>query len=932
MPPPAEAICSPRCDYAFGSFRLFKESRHLLDGDAPVRLGGRAFDLLVALLERAGEVVSRRELEGRVWPSSIVEETSLRVHVSALRRALHDGNAGMRYIENVPGRGYCFVGAVLRDEASASLPAPVPPLKGRPRHRTGRMIGRAEALALLNERLQTHRLVTIAGPGGIGKTTLALALADDCAARHRHGTVFVNLTPLADGALVAATVAAALELPPSPQDALGSLAHALRDMDVLIVLDNCEHVIDAAAALADRLVATTSVTLLATSREPIDVDGEWVYRLAPLGMPPANDALNSAQAMNFPAVELFVERASASGLPFVLTDDNVADVCALARQLDGLPLAVELAAARVPHLGVRELSSRIGDHLSLLFRGRRTAEPRHQTLAAMLDWSYQLLPTPEQIVLRRLSVFRGSFNLEAASGVASGDGITRDDVLELVLSLVTRSLISVAALGERAEYRLLETTRTFAMRKLREAEPVDPVFRRHALEMLAKLVAADAGREGMSRQHWLATYGGPLDDVRAALDWCFSEHGDLLVGIELMAIALPLHELAVLSEQAERIESALNHLRQLTPPRPDLELRLNLVLAWPIVEPGWRGQRTSGILSRAAQLVERMDDPTSRILALYSSWLGAFVTGDYVSAQRDAESALEIAHSVGDEAGVVMSERLLGQCLHFTGDFRSSRTFVERTLSREGYRMPPGYPSIVPRGISMRIVMTRMLWLEGQPDSAVRLAEECLAMTGEANHHAVLQTLAMAAVPLAFWRGDLDHAEDLVARLAATAHKSNSPYWGSWARSFESVLETARDTADGEWRMPVAQTINAKELDCIASVAPHWNHSVSLNRVNSGSCGWCAAEVLRKHGEHLLRLGDAQAVDAAEQAFRRAMDMAHRQGALAWELRAATSLARGWIAQGRFAEARELVAPLYGRFDQGLTTADLRAARAIVSA
>jgi hypothetical protein len=205
-------------------------------------------------------------------------------------------------------------------------------------------------------------------------------------------------------------------------------------------------------------------------------------------------------------------------------------------------------------------------------------------------------------------------------------------------------------------------------------------------------------------------------------------------------------------------------------------------------------------------------------------------------------------------------------------------------------------------------------------------------MTGEANHHAVLQTLAMAAVPLALWRGDLDHAEDLVARLAVTAHKSNSPYWGSWARSFESVLETARDTPDGEWRMPVVQTINAKELDCIASVATHWNHSVSLNRVNSGSCGWCAPEVLRKHGEHLLRFGDAQAVDAAEQEFRRAMDMAHRQGALGWELRAATSLARGWIAQGRFAEARELVAPLYGRFDQGLATADLRAARAIVSA
>jgi predicted ATPase/DNA-binding winged helix-turn-helix (wHTH) protein len=931
MTPPVGANFQSHCDYAFGRFRLLKDARSLLDGDVPVRLGGRAFDLLVALLERAGEVVSRRELESCVWPDSVVEETSLRVHVSALRRAIQDGQDGVRYIENVPGRGYCFVGPVLRGAPDASA-MPIAPPRARPQHGAGRMIGRSESLATLIERLQTDRLVTIAGPGGIGKTTLARAIADACAARYRHGTAFVNLASVADHAHVAAALAATLQLPPSAQDTLGSLAHALREMELLIVLDNCEHVIGAAAALADRLITTTSVSILATSREPVDVDGEWVYRLEPLGMPPANGALSSAQAMYFPAVELFVERASASGPPFHLTDDNVAHVCALARQLDGLPLAVELVAARVPHLGVRELRSLVGDHLSLLFRGRRTAEPRHQTLAAMLDWSYQLLPTPEQTVLRRLSVFRGSFALDAASGVASGDGISRDDVIEAVLSLTTRSLINVHVLGERAEYRLLDTTRTFALRKLREAESVDPVFRRHALEMRARLVAADADREAMTHRNWLAIHGGPLDDVRAALDWCFSKNGDLLVGIELMAIALPLHELSVLSEQAEHIERALSYLRQLTPPRPDLELRLHLVLAWPIVEPGWRGQHTLEILSRAAQLVERMDDPTSRILALYSSWLSAFVTGDYASATRNAEDALEIAHSVGDEAAVVMSERLLGQCLHFMGDFRSSRTYVERTLAREGYRMPPGYPSIVPRGISMRIVMTRTLWIEGRPDSAVRMADECLAMTGEANHHAVLQTLAMAAIPLAFWLKDLDHAEDLVVRLAATAHKSNSPYWGSWARSFQSVLEAARETPDGAVRMPVVQTINAKELDCIASVADHWNHPMSLNRVSSGSCGWCAPEVLRKRGEYLLRLGDAPDVDAAELEFRRAMAMSQRQGALSWELRAATSLARAWVGRGRTAEACDLVAPIYGRFHEGLATSDLRAARAIVCA
>jgi ATP/maltotriose-dependent transcriptional regulator MalT len=266
------------------------------------------------------------------------------------------------------------------------------------------------------------------------------------------------------------------------------------------------------------------------------------------------------------------------------------------------------------------------------------------------------------------------------------------------------------------------------------------------------------------------------------------------------------------------------------------------------------------------------------------------------------------------------------------GDHAASRQYAERTLARDAHRVPSGYPSIVPRRISMRILLARMLWIEGRPDSALRTIEECLALTGDAHHHALLQTLSMGAIPLAFWRGEREHAEQLVKRLVTTSRKSNSPYWESWGHSFEAVLEAARDGSGDALRMPFVQTINAKELDCIASVADRWHHAVSLDRVASGSCGWCAPEILRKNGEYLLLRGDAAGVEAAEREFRRSMDLARRQGALAWELRGAMSLSRSWIGQGRFAEARDLVAPLYRLFDEGLDTADLRAARAIVSA
>lgn len=447
---------------AFGAFRLIRSQQLLLENDKPVRLGSRALELLTALVERAGEVVSRDELVAYVWPSTIVEESSLRVHVAALRKALGDGHGGARFITNVPGRGYSFVAPVAR-LAQTSLPGPgVAPRS--PSHnlppRLTRMIGRADVVATIAALLPERRFVTIAGAGGMGKTTVALAVAEELLASYVHGLRFVDFAPIVDPLLLPSTVASVLGISVPSHDPLPALSAFLRDRNILIVLDNCEHVVEAAAVLAESLLkGAAGVHVLTTSREPLNAEGEWVHRLGSLETPPESGDLTAAQVLTFPAIQLFVQRAMAVSDSFAISDGDAPILRDLCRRLDGMPLAIELAAARVDALGVHGLAARLDDSLQLLTRGRRTAVPRHRTLRAMLDWSFEYLPRTEQAVLRRLAAFKADFTMESAAAVASEGEIGSPEVIENVMSLATKSLLSTDASGEVIRYRLLETTR-----------------------------------------------------------------------------------------------------------------------------------------------------------------------------------------------------------------------------------------------------------------------------------------------------------------------------------------------------------------------------------------------------------------------------------------------------------------------------------------
>jgi predicted ATPase/DNA-binding winged helix-turn-helix (wHTH) protein len=667
----------------FGRFRLELARRQLLLGARSLQLGDRAFQVLCVLAEARGGIVSKAELMAQVWARQVVEENNLQVQISALRKTLDPEGTGESWIVTVPGRGYRLLGV---ENGSQTYRPPAEPAPAHPHNLpqlAHALVGRERDVAEIEALLSKHRLVTLVGAPCVGKTSLSLQVGAELLGRFPDGAWFVELAPLHRSELVGEAVAAIFGLPvQGERPATDAIAALLRSRRVLLILDNCEHVIAAAAKLADALLKMCpDVLLLATSREALCVPGEHAYPVPLLDVPPRSTSLTAAQAMEHSAVQLFIECAASALGRFSLTDATAPVVAAICRGLDGIPLAIELAAPRLKVLKPEALLARLDDQLHLLTAGSRVAVPRQQTLRAALEWSYALLSEAEQAMLQRLGVFAGSFSLEAVGAVATGAPVEESDVFAVLAGLVDKSLVvSLAGPGEN-RYRLLESTRAFVLEKLSAARNA-ALARRLCEHMTIVFERADRTWPTTPRADWLAAYEPDLDNLRAALGWSLGPNGDLTLGLNLVSYTDWLwRELSLLQEQRRWFDLAVTSVDDATP--PSVEARIHLGLGWHFYSIDDRRRLSHNL--RAIELMRQVGgEPVLLGQALTQAGMSTIRYRDATEAKQYHDEALSVLRRRSRTKRLANALHAAGSMCKEAVDLPAAQALFEeaRTLSK----------------------------------------------------------------------------------------------------------------------------------------------------------------------------------------------------------------------------------------------------------
>jgi predicted ATPase/DNA-binding winged helix-turn-helix (wHTH) protein len=907
---------------SFGGFHLVPSRHQLLDGDRPLRVGSRALGLLELLVGNAGQVVTKDQLIDAVWSGVHVDEANLRANILALRRVLRDGRDGRRYIQNVPGRGYRFVEPVISKDISV---ATISNGQNKSQQFSGldsnSLIGRAAAIENVASQLATYRLVSIVGSGGIGKTSVASVVADHWHGSHRENAVFIDVTTTGDADQLWTAAAAVLGLDVTPS-ARAQVLRSMRSRKCLIVLDSCEHVVQAAAGFCEEILKEgVGVRILATSREPLRIQGEWVHRLAPLEYPEIGATITADEALSYPAIELLVERIAATVGGFALTDKEAPFAAEICQKLGGVPLALELAAAQSEAFNMKQLAEGLRDRFNFLSRGRRTALPRHQSLRAMLEWSCQLLTEAERTVLRRLSVFPAWFDMSDATALGARVGMSSGLVSGSVANLVSKSILTANLVDEGARYRLPETVHAFAREQLVYAGEVDETFRALA-DYVTQQCTSDSDAADDAKLKWLARCTRNLDSVRVCLDWAIVDGKDPVIGTALITKVLPFWMLASrLIEHRQYLEPALAHVIGLRPRRKSDELALEVAIT---LSQYYSGGPTNEIiirLKRALVLARKIASKRQELDILWMLYGISGNAGNYRVEMDFAQQFNEACSGASERETKIRRHRLLARAYHDIGEQRNALREIDRALTPPLLRAPAQLDAYSIEDVTAALaIRARILWIMGRAEDAMSAAEECLARGLAVDHaQSISWSIAFNLCPLAIWSGDFETANRF-ASLAITQSEKTFEHWNEWAHLYRTALR--RTEGDSLPSHLLSRMIPAQK-DIFATLWPEFaGDDISARAVRQTS--WCSAE--------FMRLAAARADnEVALRLLQQADLLAKQQDALAWRLRIAIDLAKRHLVRDQTSKARSALAPVYDSFKQGFNSKDLRTAAQILS-
>lgn len=964
-----------------GPLHVDLASRELFLDGQPVRIGSRAFDILAVLIAANGALVSKNAMLEQVWPDTIVEENNLQVHMSALRKVLGESR---NLIQTVSGRGYRLVSreacaqqrsnAVRGDALETAEQSPsVRDVPNNLPASSSALIGRDQAISDIAQALASTRHVTLVGSGGIGKTRLAIEIARSALAHFPEGVYLVPLASTVDANSVLAMFAHSVGVSAASGPlTLARVSKELGERRVLFVLDNCEHVLGPAAELAEALLnVSPAIRILATSREPLRVVDENLYWVASLDVPARDD--ESQHVLQRSAVQLFLSRARAIDARFPADDRSLHLTGTVCRRLDGIPLAIELAAARAAILGIETLADHLDDRFNMLTGGNRTALPRHQTLKATLDWSHALLDDAERTTLRRLAVFVNRFTIDSAIAMASDDGLRESDVIAALSGLVEKSLVVMQAERGKASYRLLETTRAYAMQKLDDNGERRVVMLKHAryfadlLERDSSCDAREAHEANIAAadpDRWRHRMREQLDDLRAALAWALSPKGDAALG-ESLAVKFVslLYELSLVGEccvWASRALDAVDAMHQgsRSPGHVRVRMQLLAALGAALVYVSGPNRETLGIWAEVLALAIALDDQRFEARALWGMWNASQSAGAarnaLAFAQRFASLAARTAD--GDEtANGILAHRLLGIASHYAGDQQAARASFDQFLQHTGrleYRLPFGQS--IDQGVVGRATFARLLGLQGARDQALRVADACVAEACRQEQAIVTcYVLAEAEIPLALLAGQRKRAARAIALLREVSARVGLSVWHACCRCFDEYLHSLDDA--GAQRV---QSFGAAlaDLDALEYAAPRAmfaaQYGLALGRAGQRQAGiaavvdalargdetgdqWYAAELRRVHAElrlmeHANQAPFGDAATHAQASLQAALEESIAQGCRTLQLRAATSLGRLWHAQGRSAKAVHLVKSACAPITEGRDWDDFKAAQELL--